>query len=31
MKTSYATVIGKDSDGVLVSAARSGDKQAFEE
>jgi RNA polymerase sigma-70 factor (ECF subfamily) len=31
METSYATCAGKDSDGVLVAAARSGDDQAFEE
>ena len=31
METSYATCAGKDSDGALVAAARSGDDQAFEE
>jgi RNA polymerase sigma-70 factor (ECF subfamily) len=30
MKTSYATSIGNDSDGVLVAAAKHGDTQAFE-
>ncbi len=31
METSYATSIDKDSDGVLVAAAKCGDTQAFEE
>jgi RNA polymerase sigma-70 factor, ECF subfamily len=31
METSYATRIEKDSDGVLVAAAKCGDAQAFEE
>src|SRR5258708_36974093 len=31
METSYATSIDKDSDGVLVAAAKRGDTQAFEE
>jgi RNA polymerase sigma-70 factor (ECF subfamily) len=31
METSYATSVGKDSDGALVAAARSGNDQAFEE
>jgi RNA polymerase sigma-70 factor (ECF subfamily) len=31
METSYATRIEKDSDGVLVAAAKCGDTQAFEE
>jgi RNA polymerase sigma-70 factor (ECF subfamily) len=30
MKTSYASVIAKESDGALVAAARSGDNLAFE-
>jgi len=31
METSYATAIDKDSDGVLVAAAKCGDTRAFEE
>src|SRR5271155_6205029 len=30
MKTSYATSVDNDSDGVLVAAAKRGDRQAFE-
>src|SRR6202035_5648927 len=30
MQTSYATNIGKESDGALVAGARRGDNQAFE-
>jgi RNA polymerase sigma-70 factor (ECF subfamily) len=31
METSFGTSVGKESDGVLVAAARNGDSQAFEE
>src|SRR5580704_13418853 len=30
MKTSCATIVDNDSDGVLVAAAKRGDRQAFE-